>query len=332
VSARRPERAHRTGPRWVTVAALALWLSACSGSEGTGDAGTGGAAPTSGGSATGGASPPSGGSAAGGSTPSGGSAAGGATTGGATGGAGFAGGGGLGSGGTSSEGSAGAGPLGGSGGRIATGGEPPTGGRSENGGTAGASGGKASGGSGGGASGAGGATGGSGGASSSCPFQGSISYTLARAASPTAAQTAAYDRITAAVDKALGYYNCYTDLTKELRVSYEPSVATADGNVNGSIRFGSQDSMNYITAMHEIGHTLGVGSNEWARMLRDGVFTGPTATAKLREIDDDPSAEVHGDAQHFWPYGLNYTSEVKSEADLLAHCAMVRAIRADIYP
>ncbi len=52
----------------------------------------------------------------------------------------------------------------------------------------------------------------------------------------------------------------------------------------------------------------------------------------IREIDDDPAAQVHGDAQHFWPYGLNYKNEVKSDAALLAHSAMATAIRADIYP
>ena len=57
------------------------------------------------------------------------------------------------------------------------------------------------------------------------------------------------------------YYNCYTDIVKELNVQYNPSVATADGNINGSIRFGSRDSMNHITAMHEIAHTVGIAYN-----------------------------------------------------------------------
>jgi hypothetical protein len=164
-----------------------------------------------------------------------------------------------------------------------------------------------------------------------CPSKGNVTYTLAREASPTPAQSAAYEKITTAVEKALSYYNCYTSITKELRVSYVPSVQTADGNVNGSIRFGSDASMNYITAMHEMGHTVGIGSTEWGRLLLDGLFTGAVATAKLREITNDPSAEVHGDAQHFWPYGLNFTSEVESEADLINHCYMVVAIREDIY-
>ena len=43
-----------------------------------------------------------------------------------------------------------------------------------------------------------------------------------------------------------------------------------------------------------------------------------------------PDDLVHGDSQHFWPYGLNYASEVKSDADLVGHCKMVVALRRDL--
>lgn len=109
-----------------------------------------------------------------------------------------------------------------------------------------------------------------------------------------------------------------------------PSVATADGNVNGSIRFGATSSMNYITAMHEIGHTVGVGSREFGALVVDGVFTGEAATRQLRAITGNESDVVHADTQHFWPYGLNYTTEVKTTDDLVNHCKIVVAIREDI--
>ena len=140
----------------------------------------------------------------------------------------------------------------------------------------------------------------------------------------------AYDRITAAMDRALEYYNCHTNISRALSVSYVPSVQTADGNPNGNIRFGSMDSMNYITAMHETSHVLGVGDNAYDRLIVDGVFTGPAATAEIRAITGDPTAEIHGDNQHFWPYGLNYVSEVMSEADLLNNMRIVVAIREDL--
>ncbi|WP_437477059.1 hypothetical protein WME75_27525 [Sorangium sp. So ce1014] len=178
--------------------------------------------------------------------------------------------------------------------------------------------------------GAGGAGGGEGGAGTGCVGMGGISYTLAMAPAPTAEQQSAYDMITSAMDEALSHYNCHTSIEKRLSVTYVPSVATADGNVNGSIRFGSLASMNHITAMHEIGHTLGVGSFEFVALVRDGIFTGEAATSQLRAITGNESDVVHADSQHFWPYGLNYTSEVKTADDLVNHCKIVAAIREDL--
>ncbi|WP_437274903.1 hypothetical protein WME90_27035 [Sorangium sp. So ce375] len=173
-------------------------------------------------------------------------------------------------------------------------------------------------------------TGGAGGAGNGCVGTGGITYTLATVPAPTAEQQSAYDKITSAMDEALSYYNCHTSIEKHLSVSYVPSVATADGNVNGSIRFGATSSMNYITAMHEIGHTVGVGSFEFGALVVDGVFTGEAATRQLRAITGNESDVVHADTQHFWPYGLNYTTEVKTTDDLVNHCKIVVAIREDI--
>jgi hypothetical protein len=162
-----------------------------------------------------------------------------------------------------------------------------------------------------------------------CPGSGNVRYTLARSMAPTPDEQDAYQRITEAMDEALVFYNCYTSVSLELRVAYVPGVATADGNVNGSMRFGSRDSMNSITAMHEIGHTAGVGGPRFRALIAAGVYRGPNATRVLRELTADPSAELHGDAQHFWPYGLNYTSEVGSDEDLIRHCLIVDAMQAD---
>lgn len=162
-----------------------------------------------------------------------------------------------------------------------------------------------------------------------CPKSGNVRYTLARSAAPTPDEQDAYARITQAMDEALVFYNCYTSLSLELRVAYVPSVPTADGNANGSMRFGSRASMNMITAMHEIGHTAGVGAQRFQQLIQAGVYTGASATEALRDLTGDPSAELHGDTQHFWPYGLNYTSEVSSDEDLIRHCLIVDAMQAD---
>ncbi|WP_438031769.1 hypothetical protein [Sorangium sp. So ce204] len=236
---------------------------------------------------------------------------------------------------TSGSGATGGGGDGGAGGSASGSGGAGAGEAGTGGGGAG-DGGAGDGGAGAGEAGTGGAgtggagTGGAGGAGAGCPGTGGITYTLAKVASPTAEQQSAYDKITSAMDEALSHYNCQTSIEKRLSVSYVPSVATADGNVNGSIRFGATSSMNYITAMHEIGHTLGVGSREFGALVVDGVFTGEAATRQLRAITGNESDVVHADTQHFWPYGLNYTTEVKSTDDLVNHCKIVVAIREDI--
>jgi hypothetical protein len=181
-----------------------------------------------------------------------------------------------------------------------------------------------------GSAGRGGASTGLGSAAQCSTMTGAVTYTLAKAAMPTAAQQAAYDKISAAMDIAVSYYNCYTNITKRDMVSYDPAVATADGSTSGSIRFGSSDSINYITAMHEISHSVGIGGAQFGPMIVNGIFTGKNATAQLVAITGNPQDAVHGDKQHFWPYGLNYTTEVKSTDDLINHCKLVVAIRKDM--
>ena len=332
----------------LSVAALAL-LAACSGSDagddvvadgGSSSGGrtsltTGGAAsPASGGmapSSSGGAQAAQGGSGAlAGNATGGAASSGGSTSGGSGGNAGLSGGGFSGrfTGGSANGGSAGGGGTSaGSGGAQQAGAAGDSNGGKSAGGAAGAAG----------SASAGAANGGGGGAGTQCPYTGHITYTLMRAANPSAEQTTAYGLITTAMDKAIGYYNCYTDITKSLTIQYVPSVQTADGNANGTIRFGSNKTyMDYRSAMHEIGHTVGVGqaSNWGSFVTADKLFTGANANAELQAINatltKPEDTKVHADNQHFWPYGLNQQSEVHSEQDLLFHCRMVMAIRKDL--
>ena len=161
---------------------------------------------------------------------------------------------------------------------------------------------------------------------------GQLSYYLVKASNPTSEQLVAYDKITAAMDRALEYYNNYTSFTKSLRVEYNPGVATADGNINGTIRFGANHSyMHPATAMHEVSHTLGVGTtHHWkSSLIVGGVYQGTNATEELRKITKDPAAQIKGDGQHFWPYGLNSSGEVKSDMDYIYHCRIMEAMKKD---
>jgi hypothetical protein len=130
----------------------------------------------------------------------------------------------------------------------------------------------------------------------------------------------------------VGYYNKYTNIRKSLTVQYNTGVATADGSSNGNIRFGSNRSyMQVGTAMHEIAHTLGLGtSSDYTALMVGGLWQGAAGIAALKEIDG-AGAVLKGDGQHFWPYGINYESEVKGVETLIAHCKVVQGMYQDMY-
>ena len=159
-----------------------------------------------------------------------------------------------------------------------------------------------------------------------------VEYTLHKSANPTEDERDAYQRITAVMDSAVYIYNKYTNLSKYINVYYSTGVPTAEASSNGDLRFGSDRTYMFVgTAMHEMAHTMGMGTTDAYRaMFKDGVFQGEKAQAVLKEIDG-PDAVLKGDSQHFWPYGLNYKSEVHSEQDLINHAKIVDAMYQDIF-
>jgi stress-induced morphogen len=169
-----------------------------------------------------------------------------------------------------------------------------------------------------------------------CTPTGHLSYTLSQATSPTADQADAYKTITCAMDMAVAYYNCYSNITGSVRVTYDTSVATADGNINGSIRFGAgRQYMTCATSMHEIAHTQGIGTaSQWASHVSGGLFIGTNSAAQLQAINATLATplytQLHADSMHFWPYGLNYDTEATGIDILIDHCEMVVAIRKDL--
>lgn len=159
-----------------------------------------------------------------------------------------------------------------------------------------------------------------------------VTYTLHKSANPTADEQDAYKRITAVMDSAVKLYNTYSNLSKFINVYYAPGVPTAEASSNGDLRFGENRSYMVVpTAMHEMAHTLGVGTtSEYAATCVDGVFRNDKVQAKLREMDG-PNAELHCDRQHIWPYGLNQASEAKSEKDLINHVILVETIYQQLF-
>ena len=158
--------------------------------------------------------------------------------------------------------------------------------------------------------------------------QGTLSWRLVRAQNPTADQQRAYDLITRAMNAAVARYNNLSGLTKSITAHYDPSVPTANGNINGTIRFGSTGSMNERTALHEISHTIGVGtSGKWGSLGCGGTFKGAATTALVRQYDGS-GGKISCDSQHFWPYGLNYDSEF-SQTNADRHVKIVEAMVRD---
>lgn len=134
-------------------------------------------------------------------------------------------------------------------------------------------------------------------------------------------------QIVKAMDEAVALYNRYAPFEKSLRVSYVPSVPTADGNYNGHIRFGG--SISTRIALHEIAHTLGVGTTgAWRKGLKEGKWSGPSAVALVQGFDG-PNTILRGDRQHFWPYGLNYDRE-DGAVKRIRHVLMVESLCRDM--
>ena len=160
-----------------------------------------------------------------------------------------------------------------------------------------------------------------------------VTYTLHKSANPTADEQDAYKRITAVMDSAVKLYNTYSNLSKFINVYYAPGVPTAEASSNGDLRFGENRSYMVVpTAMHEMGHTMGIGTTqEYWDVCKDGVFRNDKVQAKLRELDNDPTKELHCDRQHIWPYGLNQASEAKSEKDLINHVILVETIYQQLF-
>ena len=163
--------------------------------------------------------------------------------------------------------------------------------------------------------------------------EGGVSYTLHKSANPTADEQDAYKRITAVMDSAVKLYNTYSNLSKFINVYYSPGVPTAEASSNGDLRFGENRSYMVVpTAMHEMGHTMGIGTTqEYWDACQDGVFRNDKVQAKLRELSGKSSDELHCDRQHIWPYGLNQASEVKSEKDLIIHVQLVDFIHQQLF-
>ncbi|KAK1998367.1 ricin B lectin [Colletotrichum falcatum] len=157
--------------------------------------------------------------------------------------------------------------------------------------------------------------------------QAAITWSIEKDVNPTADQLDAYTRIEAAMTAAAARHARLGTAMNVVRAVYTPAVPTAEAYLTGTIRFGAnRQFMTERTALHEIAHTLGVGlTAPFDSKCASGNWT--TALPLMRSFEG-PDAKIYCGGQHFWPYGLNYESEMTEEtAD--RHVLMINAMLAD---
>ena len=144
----------------------------------------------------------------------------------------------------------------------------------------------------------------------------------------------AFNRLREAFDNATWYYNNFTSIEKHVNVNYSPGTPTADANIDGWINFGSNpDYQRTGTAMHEMAHTVGVGTHWKYWELMQGSWQGNRANAILQFMTNDPNALIYGDNTHFWPYGINGAHEDSgNDMDYIIHALIIQGMKADGLP
>jgi hypothetical protein len=134
--------------------------------------------------------------------------------------------------------------------------------------------------------------------------------------------------ITNSIERAVMMYNSVGSFDKQINACNSPGTQTAEAFYNGDIFFGG--SRNYRTALHEMGHTMGVGTHsKWNSLFTDGRWTGMYGNAQIKELDG-PDAFIRDYGIHFGlNYGLNYDNELTGDNDR-RHVLMIAAMRRDM--
>ena len=145
---------------------------------------------------------------------------------------------------------------------------------------------------------------------------------------------AAFERIRIAFDQATWYYNNFTSIEKHVNVNYSPGTPTADAKFDGWINFGANPSYQRTgTAMHEMAHTVGVGTHWKYTELMQGSWQGNRANAILKFMTNNNGALIYGDKIHFWPYGINGAHEDTGlEMDYIIHALIIQGMKSDGLP
>ncbi|GAB1415757.1 hypothetical protein MASR2M117_11630 [Paludibacter sp.] len=161
--------------------------------------------------------------------------------------------------------------------------------------------------------------------------KGTITYTLN---SSVTSADGHHERIKKAMESAVNYWNNLTGIQgKHLSVNHHPGTPTAEASYSGYMQFGANSAYQQTgTALHEMGHTIGVGQHgRWygpdsplrANGTR-GQWLGERANKVVQFLENNINVTMGGDAVHMWAsgadnilaYGINGAHE-DSGSDLL---------------
>lgn len=163
-------------------------------------------------------------------------------------------------------------------------------------------------------------------------FTGNVTYTLASSVAAADTDSTVYKLIKTAMDSACWYYNRHTTFSGNIWVYYNAGIPTAQASYHGSIGFGPNKTYMWVgTAMHEIAHFMGSGTTtNWQNLMVSNVWKGATASSLLKTATGET---LKGDLMHFWPYGINYKSEITALGNqtaqangLILHAKIVQAM------
>lgn len=150
-------------------------------------------------------------------------------------------------------------------------------------------------------------------------------------------------RVDEAMASAVDYFNNLTSIKgHRLNVYFGSGTPTAEASYGGYMRFGPSASYQRTgTALHEMGHTIGVGQHSlWygpSSPLREtgsrGNWLGERANKVVQFFENNTTGTLTGDNTHMWPYGINGAHEDSgSEILYIANSLIHQALGEDGLP
>ncbi|QDV78513.1 hypothetical protein [Botrimarina mediterranea] len=141
------------------------------------------------------------------------------------------------------------------------------------------------------------------------------------------------DAAQASMQAVVDRFNVYGDFDwgsdGYVDVYYNAGVPTAQASYYGSIDFGGTWPNERVT-QHELNHWLGTGTfGGWYNQFSGGAWTGPKVSALMQQFDGEGAA-LRQSGVHFYPYGLNFDSEVPNDSIYMRNVALTYAMRQDM--